>query len=77
MTPKDMELQVVKMFPGTEISYKVSPEWQELASSLPIILDDKLDEEWGWEYRKSVADLVRQTYENIDPVTRSAKKISG
>ncbi len=66
-TPNELAERIKKIIPAFEISY--SPDFrQAIADSWPASIDDRVARnDWGWNHRFGLEELVNVMLENVDP----------
>lgn len=64
-SPQEIYEELKKYVPGLKIDYRET-EIQKIADSWPQVIDDSAARtDWGWSHQHSLADIVREMYENI------------
>jgi len=73
VVPKEFVDATLELIPGTTCAYE--PDYrQEIAEQWPMCLDDRTSrEDWGWDYKVTVADLAKKIYDGIDPSYKQQK----
>jgi nucleoside-diphosphate-sugar epimerase len=71
-TPEELAAEIRRYIPEFEIEYHVDPVRQRIADSWPESLDDSAArEEWGWQPKWVLPEMVRDMLANLEPKLRS------
>ena len=73
MIPKEFCEAVMRLMPGTTVSYE--PDYRDLiAQQWPKKLDDSTStEDWGWQYNVTMDDMAKKILDGIDPQYKQKK----
>lgn len=65
-TPAELADAIKKRIPGFRIEYEIDPLRQSIADSWPDeLIDDVAKEEWGWNYKYGLDEIVDDMIDNL------------